>query len=354
VLSARTYFEIISGRRKGPGAAFVRGLLWAAEIFYSWIVQMRNRAYDRGRFRTYWVGVPVISVGNLTLGGTGKTPFVIWLASWYRRQGIRVVILSRGYAAMGTGGNDEARHLARILPDVPHYQDPDRVQAARRAIQEDKAELIILDDGFQHRRLHRDLDIVLLDALEPFGYGHVFPRGTLREPFEELRRADVVVLSRANFIQADAREEIRERVQRCVPQALWTEIAHRPQQLINAAGKEEQISLFRRQPVAAFCGIGNPLAFRLTLEECGYRVIAFWEFPDHYAYGPRDLERLSEWANRFDVKAVLCTPKDLVKIPQEYLGDRPLWALMTKVEFLKGQEALEERLLAIKPGAAFP
>lgn len=354
MLTARSYFNIISGRSKSPGATLLRGLLWAAEIPYCWLIQIRNRAYDRGRFRTYWVGAPVISVGNLTLGGTGKTPFVIWLASWYRRRGVRAAILSRGYAALGAGGNDEARELARVLPDIPHYQDPDRVQAARRAIEEQKAELLLLDDGFQHRRLHRDLDIVLLDALEPFGYGHVFPRGTLREPVEELRRAHVIVLSRANFIEPEARAEIQQQVHRYVPEALWAEIAHRPRRLINATGAEEQLSALRRQPVAAFCGIGNPLAFRLTLEECGFRVIAFCEFPDHYIYGPRDLERLAQWANRFEVKAVLCTPKDLVKISREHLGERPLWALMTEVEFLKGGEALEERLLAIKPLPPLP
>jgi tetraacyldisaccharide 4'-kinase len=317
-------------------------------------VQLRNRAYDRGRFRTFWVGVPVISVGNLTLGGTGKTPLVAWLANWYSRQGVRAAILSRGYGAMAGGVNDEARELDLYVPGVLHLQHPDRVLAARQAIEHRKAELIILDDGFQHRRLHRDLDIVLLDGLLPFGFGHVFPRGMLREPVSELRRADVVVLSRANYVGADVREEIFQEVRRYAPHALWAEVAYSPRHLLNASGKTEPLTSFRRQPVAAFCGIGNPTAFRLTLEECGYRVIAFREFPDHYAYREEDLRRLAQWANSFDVKAVLCTQKDLVKIPREMLGDRPLWAVVTGVDFLRGQEALEERLRALKPPVTEP
>ena len=130
--------------------------------------------------------MPVISVGNITTGGTGKTPMVAWLARWFRNQDVRVALVSRGYRAEAEGQNDEARELATLLPDVPHLQNPDRVAAARIAIDELETQLIILDDGFQHRRIHRDLEIVLIDALQPFGFGHVLPRGLLREPLRGL------------------------------------------------------------------------------------------------------------------------------------------------------------------------
>ena len=126
--------------------------------------------YDRGWLRSHAATVPVVSVGNLTLGGTGKTPMVEWLARWFRRHGVRVAILSRGYGHTG-GLNDEGRVLEENLPDVPHLQSPDRVAQSRVAVVELETEVIVLDDGFQHRRLRRDLDVVLLDALEPFGLG---------------------------------------------------------------------------------------------------------------------------------------------------------------------------------------
>ena len=150
----------------------------------------------------------VISVGNLTLGGTGKTPMVEWLARWFRSHDVRVAIVSRGYGAVDGGQNDEARELEEKLPDVPHLQDPNRAAAARVAIDELATQLIVLDDGFQHRRLGRDLDIILIDAVEPFGYDRVFPRGMLREPLSGLRRADVIGLTRADVVNETRRREI--------------------------------------------------------------------------------------------------------------------------------------------------
>src|SRR5262249_38150143 len=153
-------------------------LLAAASIPYSVVVRCRNRLYDCCPKRSVRVGVPVVSVGNLTLGGTGKTPCVEYVARFYRRCGIRVVILSRGYGS-NRGRNDEALLLEENLPDVLHLQGKDRVQLARQAIAKLGAEILILDDGFQHRRLYRDLDLVLIDVLNPLGHGALFPRGLL-------------------------------------------------------------------------------------------------------------------------------------------------------------------------------
>lgn len=348
MIDGRRFYQIISGQQRGLWAGFLRAMLATAEIPYSWIIQARNRAYDRGTFRTFWVGVPVISVGNVVLGGTGKTPLVAWLARWYRQHNVTVAVLSRGYGALGHTGNDEAAELRRLLPDVPHYQQADRVRAAELAITQNGAQILILDDGFQHRRLHRDLDIVLLDALEPFGFGHVFPRGTLREPLVELRRAHVLVLSRADLVDENTRQEIERQARQISPQALWAEVVYSPQHLVNASGEIAPLSSYRRQNVAAFCGVGNPLSFRLSLERCGFRVIAFQEFPDHYHYRPADMERLAHWADELDVKAVICTQKDLVKLDRDLVGKRPLWALVSQIEFLRGQDEFEQKLAALK------
>ena len=253
---------LISGQRRGAQAALLRGLLRAAEMPYTAAVQWRNRQYDRGHKPIERVDVPVISVGNLTLGGTGKTPLVAWLARWFRQRGVRVTIISRGYGAEAGAQNDEALELEQTLPDVPHVQNPDRVAAAKMAIEEFDCQLILLDDAFQHRRIHRDLNIVVVDALEPFGFGHVFPRGALREPLAGLRRSDVVVLSRADLVEPLERERIRSTVAQYAPAAIWLEASHQPEKLLSASGREEALSALAGQPVAAFCGIGNPAGFR--------------------------------------------------------------------------------------------
>jgi tetraacyldisaccharide 4'-kinase len=293
------------------------------------------------------VSVPVVSVGNLTLGGTGKTPMVQWIARWLRDRGVRVVLVSRGYGAAAGAANDEALEIERNLPDVPHLENPDRVEAAQRAVEEFGCELIVLDDAFQHRRIHRDLDLVMLDALEPFGFGHVFPRGMLREPLAGLRRAHVVALSRADLISPNERAVIRDEVGRYAPKAAWAEVDHAPRQLLSSSGESQPVDAFRGLPVAAFCGLGNPAGFRHTLQQCGYRVVDFREYPDHHRYGRADVESLSEWAGQLDVAAVVCTQKDLVKLRVDRVGPRPLWAIGIGIDFLAGQSDLEARLAAL-------
>jgi tetraacyldisaccharide 4'-kinase len=325
----------------------LRLVLRLAAIPYGLTVRCRNWRYDHGQARIHRVAVPVVSVGNLTLGGTGKTPLVEWIARWFRQNGIRVVLISRGYGAEAGTVNDEALELQRKLPDVPHLQDPDRVAAARLAVEKFACEAIILDDAFQHRRLARDLDVVLLDALEPFGFGYLFPRGTLREPASGLRRADIVVLSRADMLRPDQRQRLRQQALRWAPNAAWAEVCHAPRALLSSSGHQQPLETLRDQPVALFCGIGNPAGFRHTVATCGCRVIAMREFADHYRYGPDDVESLTRWADGLNVAAVLCTHKDLVKLELDQLGPRPLWAVSVGLDFFSGQNELEVKLRAL-------
>ena len=370
-----TFRDIVSGRRRGAGASLLRGALRLGETCYATAVQLRNWGYDRGAAAVRRADVPVVSVGNLTLGGTGKTPMVRWLARWFLERGVRVSVVSRGYGSAAGEANDEALEMRLLLPDVPHLQNPDRVSAAREAVEKHGSQLVVLDDGFQHRRIARDLNIVLLDALTPFGYDHVFPRGMLREPVSGLRRADAVVLSRADLIEPSGREAIWRIVRHHAPDAVCAEATHAPQALISAgAGKGVRNLLcddqrcasvpasgpFRQKvpdtfsgpfsgPVAAFCGLGNPAGFRYTLEQCGCRVVGFREFPDHHRYTPEDEDSLARWAEELDVSAVLCTCKDLMKISRDRLGTKPLWAVRIELELLVGQEALESRLRRLCP-----
>jgi tetraacyldisaccharide 4'-kinase len=201
-----------------------------------------------------------------------------------------------------------------------------------------------LDDGFQHRRLARDLDIVLLDALEPFGFDHVFPRGTLREPVAGLRRADVVCLSRADAISTGQREAIRSRVAAVAPHAAWCEMAHAASGLMSATGKSQPLDRLAGRRVAAFCAIGNPAGFRHTLAAAGCELVAWRTFPDHHAYTEADFAELAKMAADCRAELVVCTQKDLVKLRELPIDRTAVWAVNIEIRYLAGQQLLEAKV----------
>jgi tetraacyldisaccharide 4'-kinase len=351
MFTADHFREILSGRRCGWRAAALRGVLSCIEPFYGCGIHYRNRRYDRGLAAIQRVSVPVVSVGNITTGGTGKTPLVAWIASWLSERRRRVVLVSRGYGAQPGEPNDEALELAALLPDIPHLQNPDRVAAARQAIEAFGAQVILLDDAFQHRRLHRDLDIVLIDSLEPFGFDRLLPRGLLREPLSSLRRADVIAISRADLVPNEQRQAIARRIREHAPRALLVEIAHRPRALWSHEGASTDAGTLSDRRIAAFCGLGNPRGFRETLVRAGAEIADFRVFSDHFRYGPDDLKSLADWADQLDIDLVVCTMKDLVKLRVAALGRRPLHALTIGIEFLTERDAFESRLGAVIPRA---
>jgi tetraacyldisaccharide 4'-kinase len=349
-LDREGFERLIGGRASGPAAGLARGGLGLAAIPYRMAVAARNLAFDRGWKQIHRAGVPVVSIGNLTLGGTGKTPMVEWVARWYRNRGVRVALISRGYGQRD-GLNDEGLVLDQNLPDVPHLQNPDRVAMARVAVEELESELIVLDDGFQHRRLGRDVDIVLLDALEPFGYRRLFPRGLLREPLSSLRRATVVVLSRADLVPLATRVAIRSEAARSTaPNTLrWAEARHAPIDLIDADLNSESVSQLESRRVLAFCGIGNPEGFRRTLAPLCGEIVELKVFPDHHLYMARDVEFLREMAAASGADLVLTTQKDLVKLRTLTLGNVPLRALRIGLEVMAGESILDEVLTPLLP-----
>jgi tetraacyldisaccharide 4'-kinase len=337
-----SYLEVVRGSRRGARAAALRLLLRLAALPYGLAVRLRNLAYDHGWKKQHRAAVPVVCVGNLTVGGTGKTPMVEYIARFYRRHERLVAILSRGYGS-DQGRNDEALVLEENLPDVPHLQGPDRVELAEAAVGELESEVLVLDDGFQHRRLARDLDIVLLDATDPWGGGHLLPGGLLREPPSSLRRADAVVLTRCD--QAGHLESLRQRVARLAPGKLVAESVHRPEELMSASGTTTPLDLLRHHPVAAFCGIGNPEAFRRTLTDLGADLVDFRTYPDHHPYSRADVEALREYAAGLPADAlIVTTQKDLVKLRLDDLAGRPLRAVRVGLAFVSGGADVEELL----------
>lgn len=341
---AERFLSLLRGERRGILPSLARLGLWTLSGPYGLGVRLRNWAFDRRWKKSHAVPVPVISIGNLTVGGTGKTPCVEYIARFYREREQQVAILSRGYGA-DKGPNDEALVLEHNLPDVPHLQGPDRVGLARVAIEELESEILLLDDGFQHRRLVRDLDLVLIDATNPWGYGYLLPRGLLREPKSGLKRSHAVLLTRCDLVDEATLERIRQEVRRHAPKVVIAESRHRPTCWINSKGETRNLDEEQARPVAAFAGLGNPEGFRETLKRLGREPMAWKVFPDHHNYTREDIEGLRAWARQLPPDAILATTqKDLVKIGLDRLGDRPLWALRIELEVTGHREELERLL----------
>lgn len=336
--------ELVSGQSRGIGPSVLRTALSGLEAPYWAMISARNWAYDWGWLKVSTADRPVISVGNLTLGGSGKTPLIEYLAKWFRAKGVRVSIVSRGYGAAGGGPNDEAMELEEKIPDVPHVQNADRLAAAKIAVEELDMELLLLDDAMQHRRIHRDLEIVVIDATEPFGYGRLFPRGALREPIGSLARADVIVLSRSDMVTEEERARIRKIALAKGVGATWVEACHAPQVLRNHASMEFPLESLLERSVFAFCGIGNPEAFYATLRQLGCKLAGTIEFPDHHAYSKGDLTKLADAASASQAELLVTTHKDLVKIGAPQLGSTRLLALQVGLRIAQGAEALDTHL----------
>ena len=346
--SANSFHDLVSGRRRGPTAYLARAGLWWARLPYAVGVAVRNRRYDGGK-RSARVPVPVVCVGNLTLGGTGKTPMVEYVAGYFRELEKQVAILSRGYGTTG-GANDEALVLEENLPDVPHLQGADRVALANTAIEELESEVLVLDDGFQHRRLYRDLDIVLLDATRPIQKEYLFPRGLLRESVGGLKRAGIAVFSRCDQVPAESLAEQQSWLAKRFPTLPHATCVHQPTELIGADGGTESVESLRGKPVAGFCGVGNPQSFRQTLTDLGATVIDFRAFPDHHPYTREDVDSLRAWAGQLPADAMIATTqKDWVKLRIGELGGRPLWAVRVGVRFTSGEDVLRAKLTDMLP-----
>ncbi len=331
-----TWLEIVSGRREGVFASSCRAGLSLLEPLYAAAMSLRNRAFDRGWLAQTRLPVPVISVGNLTAGGTGKTPTVAWVVRTLQSLGATPAIISRGYGGQG-GSNDEKLVLDQLLPGVPHRLNPDRVAAAREltsTTEPTRPSVLVLDDAFQHRRIARDFDLVLVDCLNPWGFGHQLPRGLLREPLSSLRRANCVLLTRCDQVDEVTRRGILETIRRWSTAPVLTS-RFSPTRLLNARGEVRTLEQVQHQHAAAFCGIGNPVGFRRTLTGCGVAVPddRFRVYPDHHAYLSSDLESIGAWAKSVGAECLLTTHKDLVKIPGASLGGIPVWALEIELQF---------------------
>ena len=343
-MSIQWLLEIISGKRTGLLAAVIRFILWCLTPLYRFAVSHRNRKFDSGSSSVESVNAKVISVGNITTGGTGKTPMVIWICNFLQQRETKIAIVSRGYGSKDGSPNDEALELEARLPNVPHVQNPDRVAAARQCVSEHSVEAIVLDDGFQHRKLARDLDVVLVDASNPFGYGFLIPRGLLREPVSSLKRADAVVVTRCNSVNEQQLESTRKRIENetSAPIAL---AKTRAASLIQTDGAELPIEDAASGTWFAFSAIGNPEAFESSLSELGFAVSDAIRFRDHHHFSAEDLGKIASAAKQNGADRIICTHKDLVKVGRSEIDDVKVFALRVDVEIVEGREKLEALLM---------
>jgi len=295
---------------------------------YGAVTRVRCRAYRQGWLGSTAAGVPVISVGNITAGGTGKTPMVQLLAGWLREEGLKPAVLTRGYGGRRNGGvlvldgnsrpdpataGDEPCLLARNLRTVPVLVSPDRVSAARMAVEELGVDLLLLDDGFQHLRLRRDLDLLLVDASVPLAGNRVIPAGTLREPLPAMGRADAVICTRtpADGIPAGLVQLVAAH---CPGRPLFA-ARHLPAGLTplgTAAPSSRAIGAARGHLLVS--GIGNPGSFRQTAEAFGLDVAGELAFADHHRFTRADIEAIGRRMATTGAEAVLLTEKDAVRL----------------------------------------
>ena len=348
------YRDIISGTRRSPGATAARVALLACEPIYRLAVAARNASFDMRLRAPVRLPRPVVSIGNLTTGGTGKTPMVVLVAERLKAIGCAPAVLLRGYRSSG-GLSDEATLLTdELSSDVPVEANPDRVAGARTVIaRHDHIDAFVLDDGFQHRQVRRDLDIVLIDATEPWGFGHVLPRGLLREPRRNLRRADAVIVTRADQVDDTTLGRIDQAIERLTGQPPVGHASHRWTGLVGRSDQAQPLDVLAPLEVYAAAGVGNGAAFVASLAQHTRAVAGQCLYPDHHAYSCADLDAIVGQAQRCGARAVVTTAKDWVKWRALRWPDdapMPVYRPVLRLELLDGADALAE-LLARAVGA---
>lgn len=352
-------------RRRLQGLWWGRVLLWTLSMGYGAAVLARRTAYALGVLKTRRPGAKVVCIGNLTTGGTGKTPAVLLAAQTLRRRNHPVAILTRGYGRTTppdelcvltedthvpwTECGDEPWMMQQALSGsgVPILVCADRAKSSEQAVRFFHSKILVLDDGFQHHRLARDLDIVLLNATDPFGGGSLLPLGDLREPMSALSRAQVVVLTRVDQVSESALEALRQRVKELSPEAALCEAVHKPDFLLElGAGRRHRLSHLEGKEACALSGIGDPASFEAQLEGAGVRLTQRWRYRDHHRFTMAELETAQRLRGG---RPVVTTFKDLARFPAGWEAALPgeTYALAVKLELLKGRNVWTDRLVAL-------
>jgi tetraacyldisaccharide 4'-kinase len=320
-LRHKLYFSVQEGR--WSRSLFLRPLsgLW------SFVAHVKNWLYDRRVLPIHHSPIQVVSIGNIVAGGSGKTPLVHLLAQALHTSG-PIAILSRGYRSKKSALllGDELTMLSHRLPQAICIANPDRASGAQKAVLQG-ARLIILDDGFQHRRLHRDLDLVVIDSSNPFGYGAFLPRGLLRDPPSRLKSTDAI------FVNGDLSDQLESDLRKW-SNAPLIQVALGLKRILDLEGREQKMLWGRK--VGAFCAIGQPLRFFRTLHDCGAQIVDQWTLPDHEKFEWPQIHAFAERCRAAGATALVCTEKDAVKIPFD-CSILPIYYLEMQLTIVSGQ-----------------
>lgn len=362
-----TLHDLLSGRDTSLRARVVRAGLRAVEPIYTGMAAGRNRRFDHEKRPIFTLPRPVVSIGNLTTGGTGKTPMVIDIVQRLQHMGRHPAVLLRGYGAkvgeprllgplpiddglghpLPRGVNDEAMLFhQRLGPDVPIGICPDRYEAGEIVLRTTpKVDVFVLDDGFQHRQLHRDLDLVLIDATNPFGFGHVVPRGLMRESPHGLERADGIIMTRADTLDDDARQRLGSEISRFAGKPPVACTGHRWDVLLDEHDNERSLDDLAAMKVYIVTAIGNPQPFLDEVERRAAGVAGSSLFADHHLFTKSDAENVEQDATRANADALIMTEKDWVKF-RAVRGDdqRRIVRPRLAMQFMDGEDSLDGML----------
>ncbi|MCJ7509140.1 MAG: tetraacyldisaccharide 4'-kinase [candidate division Zixibacteria bacterium] len=323
---------------------------------YYFVIRIRKFFYGIGIFKRYKLNAKVISVGNITWGGTGKTSFVSFLVKELTERNQKIAILIRGYKRKEkkmitiTSNTkdldwrkvgDEACLLATQLDSIPIIVSKNRVKSGKEAIDKYSPDFLILDDGFQHLKLMRDLDIVMIDASDPFGNGKLLPAGKLREPIGNIKRADILVLNRADKAYNNKMGLINKlREYNSIAPVIETKYMVEKIYNLENEGKIILPSQVKDKKILGFCGIGNAQSFKQTLEDLGVNLLKFIVFPDHYAYKDKDIKEIEREALNRKANFVLTTEKDKIRLISLPNSKVPIYIVKIKLEIISGETSL--------------
>lgn len=373
VANFQTYFiDLVHDKEvRGISRRLIMGVFYVFSLIYEQLVNLKLTMYRWGWAKKERLGCYVISLGNVTVGGTGKTPTAQHLAREISDMGYRVAILNRGYRAKWRGAvgivsdghtlkmdaetaGDEAFMLAKHLPNVPVLIGAQRAVTGRYAIEHFGAEVAILDDGYQHWQLERDMDILLVDAVNVFGNGYLLPRGTLREPLSHIDRADVCLMTKVDQAAPGAIAHIWETFRSYNQDGLILESIHQPRQFVRLSDWYEDIAAggvpvteMEGKKVLAVSAIGNPASFEQTLADLGIEMVESMRYPDHHDYGERDMAEVLYRAETLGVEAIVITEKDAVKVPGDVVRAKwriPMYVISVEVTLQKGREEFFQEL----------
>jgi len=361
------------GNERGKFLSLFRSLFFILSLFYLLAIKIRWLIYKYGLIRQFQLPSTVISVGNITWGGTGKTPAVIMIAKQLQEMGKRVAVLSRGYRrnrkhkkndilVVSDGetvisspreAGDEAFLLAKNLPGVPIIVGKNRVRSGKYAMEKFASEVLILDDGFQYWHLKKDLEILTIDSLNPYGNGYLIPRGQLREPISHLSRGEIFLLTRTELVSRNVLGTLITELHNLNPKAIILETVHQPKCLESLlSGEKKGLNFIEDRKVVAFSSIGNPYSFEKTLENLSAKVVKIFQFPDHHYYSQKDLWEIEATCKNVLEKGeaiLITTEKDGVQLKRAISPEterilREIWVLKVELEISGREEAWRRKI----------